>query len=161
MTLTRDQADLLIRWGGSWMLGDIITSPDEGISHAIASRYGAATGQWWWDTDSKGIHGWRSVDGRHPKNNGLQVEITWTEVRRAVRAMPAQLAYAVQDARREHRRQNARAYHPYGPGNRLVPFVAPPPEWQRAAADRLRAATAAAVQAVTEADELALFEVTA
>lgn len=159
MTLTRDQGDLLIRWGAGWVLADIITATDAGIRHAIESRSGGATSEWWWDTDAKGIHGWRSVDGRHPKNDGLRVELSWTEVRRAVRDMPARLLHAVADARREHRRQVVHAYQPYGPGNYPVPWAAPPPDWWRAASDALRAACAAAVHAVTETAELALFEV--
>lgn len=153
--LTRDQADLLIRYGGSWLLAGIVVTPDAGIRQAKELCSGALGYDWTWTTDGRGIHAQR---GRRPILDA-DVELTWTEIRRAVRAVPAPLLTAVAAARKEHNRQIAHRVPVYCPGG-YAPFVQPPLEWERDAERALREACRAAVEAVAPTGELALFEVT-
>lgn len=163
--LTRDQADLLIRYGVSWRLADIIVDPDRGISESISSAYGAVTGTWMWTTDGKGVHAVRwSIPKWDPGDRTERsVELPWTAVRQAVRAIPPKLLYAVDQARREHRRQINHRVEPFCPGGR-APFVYPDLQWERDAKARLAKACAAAINAtLVTADavsgQLDLFEV--
>lgn len=162
MTLTRDQADLLIRYAAGWVFGDMVRNPAGGIAAAKQSMSGACTSQWWWSTDGKGVHATRTV-GRDDEGRRVTqpVELPWTDVRRAIASIPADLASAVAAASKAHRQAVNHRVQPWGPGNRPVPWVAPPPEWEREALVRLKAACVAAIGAVSASGELALFEVPA
>lgn len=152
--LTRDQADLLIRYGGSWRLADIIVNPDSGIAEAVASVSGAVTDIWMWTTDAKGVHAvrWSRPKWEAGDRTETAVELAWTAVRQAVRAIPPKLLHAVADARREHRRQINHRVEPFCPGGR-APFVYPPPAWERDAAARLAEVSSAAIEATLSAPD--------
>lgn len=129
--LTRDQADLLERYG--WQTADMLLNPDAGISAAKASSSCAVTDTWSWETTSKGIAACR---GRHPRvdpRNGPDVIVTWSLLRSAAKAVPDQLLSELRAARQWTQREWVRhfpEFAPWAPGGRAA-WVDPPPEWHR------------------------------
>lgn len=150
--LTRDQADLLERYG--WQTADILLHPDEGISAAKASSSCAVTASWSWETTAKGIAACR---GRHPRvdpRNGPDVLVTWTLLRAAAKAVPDRLLADLGAARRRTQREWAR-YFPeiagWAPGGRAA-WVAPPPDWHRDAQAGQKRAMVACLDALVLPD---------
>lgn len=147
--LTRDQADLLERYG--WQTADILLNPDSGISAAKASSSCAVTNDWSWETTSKGIAACR---GRHPRvdpRNGPDVMVTWGLLRAAAKAVPDELLAELGVARRRTHREWVRHFPDicgWAPGGRAA-WVQPPPEWHRDAQAAQRRIMVACLEALT------------
>lgn len=152
--LTRDQADLLRAKSRGWAMARLIAHTDAAISDEKQGMHGGTGGTWWFDTDSRGVHGTRTAD-LHRITYGQRgrehlVHVTWAELRRAVKALPARLVSDVTEAYATwHVHYQRRMVRPYNPANvAMVPWVDEDPQLLRDAETRMRAAVDAALDAL-------------
>jgi hypothetical protein len=156
-----EQVALLAYAKSGWTGARLITDTDAGIRQDVASMSGGCGGDWSYDTTTRGVHGTRAGRPRHLDDSGNripEVTVTWTELRTAVRSLPAATVTAVRAAYDEwHRWYMRYMTRPYRHDGAAAPWVPADPQLLSDAETRMRDAVAAAWALLVPAEQTTLW----